>query len=182
MRHTFVLLLLALAATASAQQHHMAPSGAPSSPVALDPGLGPLHHGVSTRNVQAQAYFDQGLKLVFAFNHDLGIRSFQRAVELDSDLAMAHWGIALSLGPNINLPMDADAHKKAYAEVQKALALKSRASVAERAYIDALATRYSANADADQQPLQIAYKLFGPCFRRDRTSALRFTTPIRILS
>ena len=158
MPRTFVLLLLALAATVSAQQHHTAASGAPSSAVALDPGLGPLHHSVSTRNPQAQAYFDQGLKLVFAFNHDVAIKSFQRAAELDPDLAMAHWGIALSLGPNINLPMDADAHRAAYAEVQKALALESRASVAERAYIDALATRYSANADADQQPLQIAYK------------------------
>jgi len=136
----------------------MAPSGAPSSSVALDPGLGPLHHGVSTRNHQAQAYFDQGLKLVFAFNHEAAIKSFQRAAELDPELAMAHWGIALSLGPNINMPMDADAHSAAYGEVQKALALKSRASVAERAYIDALATRYSANADADQEALQIAYK------------------------
>jgi tetratricopeptide (TPR) repeat protein len=157
-RCAFVLLLLALAATASAQQHHMAPSDAPSSSVALDPGLGPLHHGVSTRNPQAQAYFDQGMKLVFAFNHEAAIRSFQRAAELDPELAMAHWGIALSLGPNINLPMDADAHRAAYGEVQKALALKSRASIAERAYIDALATRYSANPDGDQQALQIAYK------------------------
>ena len=57
--------------------------------VALDPGLGPLHHPVSTRNRQAQAYFDQGLKLIFAFNHEAAIRSFQRALELDSDLAMA---------------------------------------------------------------------------------------------
>src|ERR1700676_4025360 len=158
MPRTFVLLLLALAATASAQEHHTAPSGAPSSPVALDPGLGPLHHSVSTHNPQARAYFEQGLKLVFAFNPGVAIKSFQRAAELDPDLAMAHWGIALSLGPNINLPMDADAHRAAYAEVQKALALKSKASVAERAYIDALATRYSANAEAEQQPLQIAYK------------------------
>jgi tetratricopeptide (TPR) repeat protein len=154
----FVLLLLALAATASAQQHHTAPSGATTSSVALDAGLGPLHHGVSTRNAQAQAYFDQGMKLVFAFNHEAAIRSFQRAAELDPGLAMAHWGIALSLGPNINMPMDADAHRAAYGEVQKALALKSRASVAERAYIDALATRYSVNVNADQQALQIAYK------------------------
>jgi hypothetical protein len=157
-RRTLVLLLLALAATASADQGHRDRSGAPSSSVALDPGLGPLHHSVSTRNAQAQAYFDQGMKLVYAFNHEAAIRSFQHATELDPDLAMAHWGIALALGPNINLPMDADAHKAAYAEVQKAVAFKSRASVAERAYIDALATRYSANAEADQQPLQIAYK------------------------
>jgi tetratricopeptide (TPR) repeat protein len=157
-RRTFVLLLLALAAPASADQDHRDRSGPPSSSVALDSGLGSLHHGVSTRNAQAQAYFDQGMKLVFAFNHEAAIRSFQHAAELDPDLAMAHWGIALSLGPNINLPMDADAHRAAYAEVQKAIALKSGASVAERAYIDALATRYALNADADQQPLQIAYK------------------------
>jgi hypothetical protein len=155
----FVLLLLALAATVSAEQHHAAPSGAPSSSsVALDPGLGPLHHIVSTRNPQAQAYFDQGMKLVFAFNHEAAIRSFHRAAELDPELAMAHWGIALSLGPNINMPMDADAHRAAYGELQEALALKSRVSVVERAYIDALATRYSGDADADQQALQIAYK------------------------
>jgi tetratricopeptide (TPR) repeat protein len=135
----------------------MAPSGAPSAPIALERGLGTLHHPVSTRNAQAQAYFDQGLKLVFAFNHEAAIRSFQRALELDSDLAMAHWGIALALGPNINQPMSRDAHKTAYTEVQKALALKSKASVAEHAYIDALAKRYSANPDANRQPLQTAY-------------------------
>jgi hypothetical protein len=155
-RRWLAVLSLAFAATASAQHHYSAPSGAPS--IALDPGLGSLHHSVSTRQPQAQAYFDQGLKLVYAFNHERAIKSFQHAAELDPQLAMAHWGIALSLGPNINMPMDAHAHQAAYAEVQKALALKSRASVAERAYIDALATRYSANADADQQPLQIAYK------------------------
>jgi hypothetical protein len=154
----FVLLFLALAAPASAHQDHSNRSGAPSSSVALDPGLGSLHHSVSTRNAQAQAYFDQGMKLVYAFNHEAAIRSFQHAAELDPDLAMAHWGIALALGPNINLPMDADSHRAAYLEAQKAIALKSKASVAERAYIDALAARYSANADADQQPLQIAYK------------------------
>ncbi len=156
MPRTLLLLVLALAAPASA--HDTALSGAPSLSVALDPGLGPLHHRVSARNAQAQAYFDQGMKLVFAFNHEAAIQSFQRAAELDPDLAMAHWGIALALGPNINLPMDANAHRAAYAELQKAVALKSRASVAERAYIDALAMRYSANPEPDQRPLQIAYK------------------------
>ena len=135
----------------------MAPSGAPSAPIALERGLGTLHHPVSTRNPQAQAYFDQGLKLVFAFNHEAAVRSFERALELDSDLAMAHWGIALALGPNINQAMSRDAHKTAYAEVQRALGLKSRASLAEQAYIDALANRYSANPDANPQPLQTAY-------------------------
>src|ERR1700687_2364525 len=98
------------------------------------------------------------MRSVFAFNHEAAIKSFQRALALDPGLAMAHWGIALSLGPNINMPMDVDAHRAAYGEVRRALALKSRASAAERPYIDALATRYSANADGDQQALQIAYK------------------------
>ena len=70
---------------------------------------------MSTRNRQAQAYFDQGMRLVFAFNHEAAIKSFERAYALDPDLAMAQWGIALALGPNINAPMDAAAHKAAYA-------------------------------------------------------------------
>ncbi len=151
---------LALLALFSAQvwAHDAAPGAAPTSAVALDPGLGSLHHRVSTRNRQAQAYFDQGLKLVFAFNHEAAIQSFAHAAELDPNLAMAHWGIALSLGPNINHPMDAKAHRAAYEALQKAIALELKASPAERAYIDALSTRYSANAEADVEPLQVAYK------------------------
>jgi tetratricopeptide (TPR) repeat protein len=137
---------------------HDAALATPTSIVALDPGLGSLHHPVSTRNRQAQAYFDQGLKLVFAFDHEAAIQSFAHTAERDPSLAMAHWGIALSLGPNINGPMDAKAHKAAYEALQKAIALKSKASPAERAYIDALSKRYSANAQADIEPLQVAYK------------------------
>ncbi|HEY2968384.1 MAG TPA: hypothetical protein VGK75_08440 [Casimicrobiaceae bacterium] len=151
------LALLALFA-AQAWAHDAAPGVAPISTVALDPGLGSLHHPVSTRDRQAQAYFDQGLKLVFAFNHEAAIQSFAHAAELDPNLAMAHWGIALSLGPNINRPMDAKAHKAAYEALQKALTLQPKASPAERAYIDALSKRYSANAEADVEPLQLAYK------------------------
>jgi tetratricopeptide (TPR) repeat protein len=150
----FILLSFLLTVGASA---HTTAAGAVSEPIALERGLGTLHHPVSTGNAQAQAYFDQGLKLIFAFNHEAAIRSFQRAVELDSGLAMAHWGIALALGPNINQPMSPDAQKVAYTETQKALALKSKASVAERAYIDALAKRYGAKPDADRQPLETAY-------------------------
>ena len=124
----------------------------------LDPGLGPLHHKVTTRSRQAQAHFDQGMRLVFAFNHEAAIKSLTRAFELDPDLAMAQWGIGYALGPNINNAMDPKAHKAAYEAVQKAIALKPKASLAERAYIDALSKRYSANADADVAPLQVAYK------------------------
>src|SRR5215468_8508353 len=129
-------LLAALAWTGAVQAHDATPAGSADS-VALDPGLGSLHHAVSTRKPLAQKYFDQGLRLVFAFNHEAAIRSFKRAAELDPNLAMAYWGIALSLGPNINRPMDAKAHKAAYDALQKAIALKAKASPKERAYIDA---------------------------------------------
>jgi len=160
MRFVEVIALAALVFGFSALAlAHDAPAGAPSaSPAALDAGLGPLHHPVSTHNAEAQAFFDQGMKLVFAFNHEAAIKSFRRAAEIDPDLAMAHWGVALALGPNINMPMDANAHRAAYEALQKAVALKPKASPAERAYIDALARRYSANAEAEQAPLQVAYK------------------------
>ena len=152
--HLAVLLALASPILASA---HDSPPGATST-VALDAGLGSLHHQVSTRKPQAQAYFDQGMRLVFAFNHEAAIKSFERAAELDPDLAMAYWGVALSLGPNINRAMEPPAHKAAYEALQKAIALKPKASPKERAYIDALAKRYSANSEADVAPLQVAYK------------------------
>jgi hypothetical protein len=149
--------LLAVLCAIHAFAHDAAPA-APAGALALDPGLGRLHHPVSARNILAQAYFDQGLKLVFAFNHEAAIQSFARAAERDPDLAMAHWGIALALGPNINHGMDTKAHKAAYEALQKAIALESKASPAERAYITALSKRYSADENADQGPLQVAYK------------------------
>ena len=156
-RATVLLVLLVLACTwLPATAHDTGPPTTP--PVALDPGLGLLHHPVSTRNAKAQAYFDQGLKLVFAFNHEAAIQSFERAAQLDPNLAMAYWGIALALGPNINHPMDAEAHKAAYTALQKATVLAPKASVADQAYIDALSKRYSASGDADVMALQIAYK------------------------
>jgi tetratricopeptide (TPR) repeat protein len=151
----FVLCcLIALYIACPAHAHDVATT----APSGIDRGLGPLHHPVSTRNAQAQEYFDQGLKLIFAFNHEAAIKSFERSIELDPNLAMAHWGIALALGPNINAPMDAKAHKAAYAALQKAIALKPRASAAERAYIDALATRYSADPEAPVGPLSVNYR------------------------
>src|SRR5438046_856699 len=66
-------------------------------------GLGNLHHPLSTKNTEAQKFFDQGLRLIYAFNHDEALRSFRRAAELDPALAMAHWGMALAVGPNYNV-------------------------------------------------------------------------------
>jgi tetratricopeptide (TPR) repeat protein len=124
----------------------------------LMPGLGDVHHPVSTKNRQAQEFFDQGLKLVFGFNHDEARRSFQRAAELDPKLAMAWWGVALTLGPNYNLPVDPEREKAGYEAVQRALALQENASEPEKGYINALAVRYSNDAKADLPALDVAYK------------------------
>ena len=129
-----------------------------ATPVTLMSGLGEVHHAVSTKNRQAQQYFDQGLKLVYGFNHDEARRSFQRAAELDPKLAMAWWGVALTLGPNYNLPVDPEREKAGYDAIQHALALQQNASEPERAYINALVVRYSNDPHADLHALDVAYK------------------------
>src|SRR5580700_5458867 len=92
-------------------------------PVVLMPGLGNSHHPVSTTNAEAQQFFDQGLRLVYAFNHEEAARSFRRAAELDPQLAMAWWGVALAVGPNYNLPVDPEHEKIAASAIEKAKSL-----------------------------------------------------------
>src|ERR1700686_1696400 len=96
-------------------------------------GLGSLHHPVTTKtnSVLAQRFFDQGLTFVYAFNSDEAAGSFKQAAHLDPDMAMAYWGIALSLGPNINQPEDIDRGKTAYAAITKAKSLEANASAPE---------------------------------------------------
>jgi tetratricopeptide (TPR) repeat protein len=130
----------------------------PEAPVRLMPGLGEIQHPVSTKNKQAQQFFDQGLKLVYGFNHDEARRSFMRAAKLDPKLAMAYWGVALTLGPNYNLPVDPERERAGYDAVQRAVALKQNASEPERAYIEALAVRYSNDPHVDLHALDRAYK------------------------
>jgi tetratricopeptide (TPR) repeat protein len=121
-------------------------------------GLGSLHHPISTSNEAAQRFFDQGLAYVFAFNHDEAVRSFKRVAELDPQSAMAYWGIGLALGPNINSPVDPAREKAAYDATQRALELAKNAPAQERAYIEALARRYSTDPKADLKKLAVDYK------------------------
>ena len=86
------------------------------------------------------------------------MRSFKRAAELDSQLAMAYWGVALALGSNYNLQADAPQFKEAFANLQKARALAPQVPEHERAYIEALTKRYSNDAQADRQKLALDYK------------------------
>ena len=120
-------------------------------PALLISGLSDHHHAVSTTNRAAQSFFDQGLRLIFAFNHAEAERSFRRAADLDPGLAMAHWGIAFCLGANINLPAVPDRQKQAHAAIQQALGLAMKASPVEREYLNALARRYPADANADAE-------------------------------
>src|SRR5438105_424964 len=103
--------LLALAAVVCAQQQ-MAGMHTPSEAASLLSGLGSLHHPVSTKNPEAQRFFDQGLTLVYAFNHEEAVRSFRRAAALDPQMAMAYWGIAYALGPNISLEARSQTHRR----------------------------------------------------------------------
>lgn len=120
-------------------------------------GLGTHHHRVTTHVPLAQRYFDQGLRLVYAFNHDEADRSFRAAAEADPNCAMAPWGIALSLGPNYNLEVDAERQLAAYEAIQRAKELAAGATARERAYIEAMAQRFSADPDADRAQLDRNY-------------------------
>ena len=128
-----------------------------SDSVVLIPGLGPLHHTISTKSPEAQQFFDQGLTLVFAFNHEEAVRAFRRASQLDPKSAMAFWGVALALGPCINLDIDPTREKAAYEAVQTALSLAPGATERERDYIQALAKRYSSDPKVDLRRLDADY-------------------------
>src|ERR1043166_861964 len=128
-----------------------APEASQASPTgALAPRLQKLGNHVfpvTTKNKQAQLFMNQGLNLSYAFNHWEAGRAYSEAARLDPNLAMAYWGQALALGPNINAPMSPESEPKALEAIQKAVALKSNASPREQALIDALTHRYSGRAE-----------------------------------
>jgi tetratricopeptide (TPR) repeat protein len=154
MRDLSLSFLLALCSLAQAQHS----ASTPVAPAVLVTGLGNVHHPISTKNAEAQRFFDQGLAYVFAFNHDEAVRSFRRAAELDPQCAMAYWGIGLALGPNINSPIDPAREKAAYEATQKGIELAKNAPDQEKAYVQALAKRYSIDPKADLKKLAIEFK------------------------
>ncbi|MCU1317478.1 MAG: Tetratricopeptide repeat protein [Candidatus Acidoferrum typicum] len=155
---TLFALVLALSAPAFAQEHpeHAAPAKAKSA--TLMTGYGNWHHPVSTKNAQAQAFFDQGLRLIYAFNHDEAARSFQRAAERDPKLAMAYWGIAEAVGPNYNDPASEDRFVQAHAAIAKAQTLAADASESDKEYIAALAKRFPTDPKSDLQAAAEQYR------------------------
>jgi tetratricopeptide (TPR) repeat protein len=119
--------------------------------------LGDHHYAITTDVAEAQAYFDQGLRLYYAFNHGEAIRSFRAAQALDPACAMCYWGEALSWGPNINLPQDSASHVAAYAAIADAVGALDDETAVEEALVRAQATRYVAAPPADRAPLDSAY-------------------------
>jgi tetratricopeptide (TPR) repeat protein len=153
-----LILILMLTSISFAQHGHSTNNGAEKPTVWLEDGLGNIDHPVTTKNPEAQKYFNQGLAYMYAFNHAEGINSFKRAAELDPQLAMAFWGIALGLGSNYNVTADEAALAEAYANLQKAIALAPKASQADRDYIEALTKRYAKDPKADQKLLAANYR------------------------
>ena len=167
LRHRLIIfsaLLLALAGCAAQgqdavqSQTHGAPgrSSADGRPVLYD-SLGSYSYRITTTSPDAQRWFDQGLRLVYAFNHHEAQKAFREAARIDPKCAMCFWGIALTEGGNYNHPTDADREKRALAAAQQAGALGAEARPAERALIQALAKRHSADPQAKREVLDRAY-------------------------
>ncbi len=152
---TMIALILTSLTIAAQHQHHETTN---TKPTTVMPGLGNLQHPVSTKNAEAQKYFNQGLTLIYAFNHEEAARSFQQVIKLDPKLAMAWWGYALAVGPNYNESTIDPARMKAAVEaVRKAQTVVTNASEIERGYIAALATRFTLEANPDVKKLGTAY-------------------------
>jgi tetratricopeptide (TPR) repeat protein len=155
----FVATVLVLAVTGCSTPphgHHHGPR-LTSSPPVLFADLGTHHREITTVSPRAQQYFDQGLRLVYGFNHFEAQRAFQEAARLDPGCAMCYWGIALTYGSNYNSPTDAERERGAWHAVQRARALAAGATERERAVIEALAARHAESAVADRTTLDRAY-------------------------
>jgi tetratricopeptide (TPR) repeat protein len=138
-----LLMVLAGAARADQPPDFM---GSPDDREPIFDGLGDIHHkvthSVTSQDLFAQQFFDQGLAFIYAFNTDEALGSFREAARRDPKMAMAYWGIALALGPNYNDPSSVERGKQAHAAIAKARSLESGVTPAEREYIEALAKRF----------------------------------------
>jgi len=149
------IVFLIAGSLALAQHNHAASTAHPAE---LLEGLGTHSHPIRTKSQLAQKFFDQGFALVYGFNHDEAARLFARAAELDPASPMPHWGIALALGPNYNMPAMPDREEKAWTAIRKAVELSKNAPENERAYVEALVKRYSPDPNEDRRKLAVVYK------------------------
>lgn len=122
------------------------------------PPMDQIYHPVSTANPDAQKYFNKGLTYIYAYNHDVAYSSFEKAAQLDPNLAMAYWGMALALGQNVNEDITPEREVRCYKLMQSALKLAPNSSKNEQDYIQALKVRYVDNPSADFVPLRAKYR------------------------
>lgn len=155
MRIVLTALILVTVCSLSAVAQQQKPAERP--PDLSLTAIGRQHHAIETKSKEAQDYFDQGVTLIYGFNHEEAGRAFQRAAELDPASPMPLWGIALAVGPNYNDDVDANREKLAYETIQKAQKLAEHAPQAERDYVGALALRYSGEASPDYKKLARDY-------------------------
>jgi tetratricopeptide (TPR) repeat protein len=159
MKRSALTLIFLFASGLPLNAQHGHPAAPAEKPAVLLSGLGEQHHAVATRSAEAQKFFDQGFVLVYGFNHDEAVRAFRRAAALDPQMAMAYWGVAIALGPNYNeTTVSPERMKGAHEAVQKGLALSAKGPEHERAYLEALAKRFSADPVADQRKLSLDYR------------------------
>src|SRR5262245_18138273 len=156
------LLLIAagIDAGSAAEAHEKAMAQFPASiadwahGARLYDGLGGFHRAITTNSPEAQQYFDQGMRFLWAFNHDESTRSFAKAAELDPTCAACYWGVALTVGPNYNLPVMVEPRARvAFDALRKAQANAAHASAVEQALIEALAARYPSAQPLDPSNL-----------------------------
>lgn len=158
MKALTILFLFAANFIVYSQHGHGSHEAAPKKAVWLDDGLGGVDHPVTTKNAEAQKYFNQGLAYLYAFNHAEGINSFRHAAELDPEMAMAYWGVSLGLGSNYNVTANEAQLVEAHENLQKAISLGSKASEADRDYIATLSKRYAKDPKTDRAKLAADYK------------------------
>jgi tetratricopeptide (TPR) repeat protein len=120
-------------------------------------GLGKFHYAITTRSTTAQKYFNQGLTLLYAFNHGEAGRSFMEVIRLDSGCAMAWWGMGMVLGPNYNAPLNPSSLSEINNAMDKAMAFSSNTTPKEKALINALAKRFPRSEVKDMSPFNAAY-------------------------
>jgi tetratricopeptide (TPR) repeat protein len=135
------------------------PSGTPEVTGKIIQGMGSWHHPITTKNPEAQAFFDQGLTLVYAFNFDEAVRSFKKASQLDPLAAMPYWGVALALGPSYNggTNVYGPYEKAGYEALLQAKKLAAVGPENERDYIDSLLRLFSGEENADTAKLARNY-------------------------
>lgn len=151
------LIALVLAGSLCASSSHVWAAGDPEALAPELTGLGSLEYRVTTNVPAAQRFFNQGLRLLYAFNHTEALRAFREAARLDPSLAMAYWGQAMVLGPNLNAPLKVESGRQAYEAARKAGARVAGASETERMLVLALTQRYAADGRGDRQKLDRAY-------------------------